>query len=275
MAKTTLNIRGTLADLSNPVVMGIINITPDSFYERSRAKSIEEAVHKAGEMLAEGATFLDLGAFSTRPGANEISEKEEIERLIPVVRELINVYPDAWISVDSFRASVAEKALDAGASIINDISAGSDPHMFDMLAETKAPYIMMHMRGPITKMMANTHYDNLLSDISNYFQQRLQKLAERDIKDVIIDPGFGFSKTLEQNYEILKNLSYFKALESPILVGVSRKSMIYKLLETTPESALLGTSVVNFVALENGARILRVHDVKEAVETIKIFSKIN
>ena len=255
--------------------MGIINLTPDSFFEGSRANSISLAVAKAGQMLDEGATFLDMGAFSTRPGAEEVSEKEEIDRLIPIVKEIIATYPEALLSVDTFRAKVAEQALNAGASIINDITAGSDPRMFDLVAETKAPYIMMHMRGPVTRMMDNTHYENLIIEISEYFEQRLQKLMAKDIKDVIIDPGFGFSKTLEQNYEILKNLSYFKALESPILVGVSRKSMIYKLLDTTPERALLGTGVVNFSALEKGARILRVHDVKEAVETIKIYSKIN
>lgn len=274
MTKTTLNIRGKIVDLSEPRVMGIINVTPDSFYKGSRAKSITEAVDKAGEMLSDGASFIDIGAFSTRPGAEEVSEDEEARRLIPIVNELTRELPGVLLTIDTFRSSVAKKAIDSGASMINDITGGDDPAMFELIAETNIPYIMMHMRGPVTHMMDNTHYDDLIHDISNYFKHRLQTLDEKGIKDVIIDPGFGFSKTLDQNYEILKNLSYFKALDSPILVGVSRKSMIYKLLDSKPERALLGTSIVNFMALEKGARILRVHDVKEAIETIKIYGKI-
>jgi dihydropteroate synthase len=274
LAKTTLNIRGRLIDLSDPVVMGIINLTPDSFYGKSRVLNSKDVVKTAEKMLSEGASMLDLGAFSTRPGAIEVSVQEELERLIPAVEAILQSFPEAIISIDSFRAEIANKALDSGASIINDITAGSDPGMFPLIARAKVPYIMMHMRGVVTRMMEDTEYDDMLVEIAQYFQERILKLNALGIADVIIDPGFGFSKTLDQNYELLKNLSYFKALEQPILAGVSRKSMIYKLLNSSPEDAILGTSVLNFAALQKGARILRVHDVKEAVDTIKLFSKI-
>lgn len=273
-AKTTLNIRGTLVNIEKPVVMGIINLTPDSFYKNSRTESIKAIIEKARQMLDEGATFLDIGAFSTRPGAKEVSKAEELARLLPAIEEIINHFPEAYISIDTFRAEIARKAIEAGASLINDISAGSDPDMFNLIKETQVPYIIMHMRGPVTRMMENTKYDNLLAEIQQYFQEKLISLGESNIKDIIIDPGLGFSKTLDQNYEILKNLAYFEALGAPLMVGVSRKSLIYKLLDTTPDEALIGTSVANFVALEKGARILRVHDVKEAIETIKIYNKL-
>lgn len=273
-SKTTLNIHGNLINLDKPAVMGIINITPDSFYEGSRVQSSSASVEMAGKMLDEGATFLDLGGFSTRPGAKDVSEEEEQDRVLPVLKEILTNFPAALISVDTFRASLAQQAIAEGAAIINDITAGSDPKMFDVIKESGTPYIMMHMRGPVTKMMDNLEYENLLVEITSYFQKRLQVMREKDIKDIIIDPGFGFSKSLDQNYEILKNLTYFEALDAPIIVGVSRKSMIYNLLETTAEGSLIGTSVINFAALEKGARILRVHDVKEAVETVKIFNKI-
>jgi dihydropteroate synthase len=273
-AKTTLNIRGTLVNIEKPVVMGIINLTPDSFYVNSRTESIKAIIEKAQQMLEEGATFLDIGAFSTRPGAQEVSTAEELARLLPAIKEITNHFPEAHISVDTFRAEVAAKAIEAGASLINDISAGSDPDMFNLIKETQVPYIIMHMRGPVTRMMENTKYDNLLQEIQQYFQEKLIRLGELNITEVIIDPGLGFSKTLDQNYEILKNLAYFEALGAPLMVGVSRKSMIYNLLDTTPDEALIGTSVANFVALEKGARILRVHDVKEAIETIKIYNKL-
>lgn len=274
LTKTTLNIHGNLISLEKPAVMGIINITPDSFFRESRAQSTRDSVKMAENMLEEGAIFLDIGGFSTRPGANEVSEEEELNRVLPVLKEILINFPTALISVDTFRASIAKQAIDLGASLINDITAGSDTKMFELIKETGTPYIMMHMRGPVTSMMENLEYDNLLLEITSYFQERLQVMREMDIKDIIIDPGFGFSKSLDQNYEILKNLTYFEALDNPLLVGVSRKSMIYNLLETTAEEALIGTSVINFASLEKGARILRVHDVKEAVETVKIFNKI-
>ena len=273
-AKTTLNIRGTLINIEKPVVMGIINLTPDSFYKNSRAESAKAIIEKAGQMLEEGATFLDIGALSTRPGAQEVSAAEELTRLLPAIKEIINHFPEANISVDTFRAEMAGKAIDAGASLINDITAGGDPAMFNLIQDRQVPYIIMHLRGPVTRMMENTIYGNLLEEIRQYFQEKLSNLRNLKIKDIIIDPGLGFSKTLDQNYEILKNLAYFEALGAPLMVGVSRKSMIYNLLETTPNEALIGTSVANFAALEKGARILRVHDVKEAIETIKIYNKL-
>lgn len=273
-AKTNLNIRGTSVNLDKPVVMGIINLTPDSFYKNSRAESARVIINKATQMLAEGALFLDLGAFSTRPGALEVSAEDELSRLLPAIKEINRQFPDVYISVDTFRAKIAAEAIEAGASLINDITAGSDPEMFNLIKAAKVPYIIMHMRGPVTRMMENTVYDNLILEIRQFFQKKLALLAELDLKDIIIDPGLGFSKTLDQNYEILKNLAYFEVLPAPMMIGVSRKSMIYNLLETTPDEALTGTSVANFAALEKGARILRVHDVKEAVQTIKIYNKI-
>jgi len=254
--------------------MGIINITPDSFFADSRAGTIKEAVEKSIKMLEEGADILDIGGFSTRPGSQEVSFDNERERAIPVIEAIIKEVPQAIISIDSFRTELVREAIDKGASIINDITAGQEDGMFELAASSKLPYVMMHMRGPISRMMENTNYTNLEIEITNYFQERVTKLKELGCIDMILDPGFGFSKSLDQNYEILKNLSYFEVFEHPILVGVSRKSMIYKYLNTTAANALNGTSVLNFEALQKGARILRVHDVKEAVETIKLYKKI-
>ncbi len=274
MGKTTLNIRGRLINLSTPQVMGIINATPDSFYSESRTTSEKAVLRKAETMLNDGADILDIGGYSTRPGATDIDVAEEINRIVPIIDAISKNFPDALISIDSFRSKVVEAAIDHGAKLINDVSAGSDPQMFSVVANSKLPYIMMHMRGPVSKMMDNLAYDDLLVDMTKYFQDRIEKLTEMGVTDIIIDPGFGFSKSLDHNYEILRNLSYFEALEQPILVGVSRKSMIYKTLNTTPEKALVGTAVLNYAALEKGARILRVHDVKEAKETITLFSKV-
>ena len=274
MGKTTLNIRGRLINLSTPQVMGIINATPDSFYSESRTTSEKAVLRKAETMLNDGADILDIGGYSTRPGATDIDVAEEINRIVPIIDAISKNFPDALISIDSFRSKVVEAAIDHGAKLINDVSAGSDPQMFSVVANSKLPYIMMHMRGPVSKMMDNLVYDDLLVDMTKYFQDRIEKLTEMGVTDIIIDPGFGFSKSLDHNYEILRNLSYFEALEQPILVGVSRKSMIYKTLNTTPEKALVGTAVLNYAALEKGARILRVHDVKEAKETITLFSKV-
>lgn len=275
LVKTTINIQGKLISLAKPIVMGIINVTPDSFYRNSRTSTVKSALAMAEQMISEGATLLDVGGFSTRPGAKEVTEAEEINRVIPVIKGILTTFPEALISVDTFRARVAEQCIAAGAVMINDITAGSEPAMLPLVAQSKIPYIIMHMRGPVTNMMADLVYQNLLLDITKYFQERLTRLKEMGVEDVIIDPGFGFSKSLDQNYEILKNLTYFEALGTPILVGVSRKSLIYNLLGTTADEALSGTSVLNFAALEKGARILRVHDVKETMDTIKIFNKIN
>jgi dihydropteroate synthase len=274
LTKRTINIRGSLVSIDNPVVMGIINLTPDSFYKDSRAENNKKVLAQAEKMLNDGALLLDLGAFSTRPGAAEVSEEEELKRLIPAIKLIIGEFPEAKISIDTFRSTIAREALDLSAAMINDITAGSDPDMFGLIKESGVPYIIMHMRGSVTEMMKDVKYDNILAEITSYFNEKLYRLRDLGVVDVIIDPGFGFSKTLDQNYEVLKNLAYFEALDAPILVGVSRKSMIYNMLETTPENALNATSVANYHALENGARILRVHDVKEAVETIKIFNKL-
>ena len=232
--KTSLNIRGRLINIDKPIVMGIINITPDSFYQKSRAQSTKEIISLAGRMLEEGATLLDIGAYSSRPDAVEVSTKEELSRLLPALKEIMAQFPQALISVDTFRAEVAKEAIASGASIINDITAGSDKEMFNLIYETKVPYIIMHMRGKVSQMMENLDYKNIILEMTEYFQNKLDNLLSMGIKDVIIDPGFGFSKTLDQNYEVLKNLAYFMALDTPLLVGVSRKSMIYNLLGSTP-----------------------------------------
>ena len=254
--------------------MGILNITPDSFYVQSRTTPAE-VLRKAEQMLEEGATFVDIGGYSSRPNAQEVSPKEELQRVVPVVEALVKHFPDIRISVDTFRAEVARESLEAGACIINDISAGQiDPAIWEVVAHYQVPYIAMHMRGTPQTMQTYTEYDKLTKDILYYFSQIKDKARQLRINDLIIDPGFGFSKTLAQNYELMQQLALFKALECPILVGISRKSMIYKLWDTTPEAALNGTTVLNTFALLHGADILRVHDVKEAVECVKIVGEL-
>ena len=255
--------------------MGILNITPDSFYAESRVSTENEIVRKAEEMLNQGAEILDVGGYSTRPGAGEISEQEELDRVTGAVQLIRTHFEDAVLSVDTFRAKVAEEALRAGASMINDISGGEmDPDMWPLVRKMNVPYVIMHMRGTPQTMMENTHYDDLLMELIDYFQQKIGALNAVGINDVIIDPGLGFSKTLHQNYEIIKKLDYFKVLERPLLIGVSRKSMIYKVLDCTPEQALNGTTALNAFAIFKGAKILRVHDVKEAVEVIKLYENL-
>ena len=254
--------------------MGILNITPDSFYAQSRTTPTE-VLRKAEQMLEEGATFVDIGGYSSRPNAQEVSPKEELQRVVPVVEALVKHFPDIRISVDTFRAEVARESLEAGACIINDISAGQiDPAIWEVVAHYQVPYIAMHMRGTPQTMQTYTEYDKLTKDILYYFSQIKDKARQLKLNDLIVDPGFGFSKTLAQNYELMQQLALFKALECPILVGISRKSMIYKLLDTTPEAALNGTTVLNTFALLHGADILRVHDVKEAVECVKIVGEL-
>ena len=254
--------------------MGILNVTPDSFYASSRTLTEKSIIEKAEQMLIEGAKILDIGAFSTRPGAIDISTKDEISRLSGVVKTINAKFPNAIISVDTFRAQVAEVVLNEGAHIINDITAGDgDTNMADVIVKYKATYIIMHMQGTPTTMIKNTNYNNLLTDVIDFFQQKIIILRKKGINDIIIDPGFGFSKTLDQNYEIVKKLDYFNVLNYPMLVGFSRKSMIYKYLDCEPEQALNGTTVLNTLALQKGARILRVHDVKEAMETVAIYRK--
>lgn len=269
---TTINCRGRLVDLSRPKVMAIVNVTPDSFYSGSRCPSTEAALARADEALTQGADILDLGAYSTRPGAAEVPAEEEWSRLAPMVTELRRRHPQAVISIDTFRSSVAERAVDAGADIINDVSGGTlDEQMFATVARLQVPYILMHMRGTPATMQQHTNYNNLFADVIAELSQPLRRLTDMGVHDVIIDPGFGFAKTLEQNYELFAHLPEFSAFNRPVLVGISRKSMIYKLFGITPEQSLCATTALNMLALQGGASILRVHDVPEAVQIVKMW----
>jgi len=272
----TINCKGTLIDLSTPKVMGILNITPDSFYDGGRYKNDASILNQVETMLSEGASFIDVGAYSSRPGANYVSEVEELQRIIPIVELLINKFPSINLSIDTFRNNIAKESINAGAAIINDISAGKlDPTMLKTVGKLGVPYVMMHMKGTPQTMQQDTDYNDLIKDIIHYFSERIAEARSYKINDIIIDPGFGFSKTLEQNYSLLNYLELLNMLEQPMLVGVSRKSMIYKLLDTTPKEALNGTTSLNTIALLKGANILRVHDVKEAMECIKLTNQLN
>lgn len=272
----SINCKGHLIDLTTPKVMGILNLTPDSFYDGGKYKSDKEFLLQTEKMLHEGATFIDIGAYSSRPGAKHISKKEELSRLIPVLKILLQNFPEIIISVDTFRSEIAKKSIEIGASMINDISAGSlDAKMFLTIAKLQVPYIMMHMKGTPQNMQQNIIYNDLIKDILFYFSKKISELRALGINDLVLDVGFGFSKTLNQNYELLNNLNLFKTLELPILTGLSRKSMLYKHLNITPKEALNATTVANTIALQQGSNILRVHDVKEAMETIKILKKNN
>lgn len=272
----TINCKGTLIDLSSPKVMGILNLTPDSFYDGGQYKDEKSMLEHTEKMLSEGATFIDIGAYSSRPNADHVSEAEELKRILPIVERILKAFPETLISIDTFRSEVAKQTIEAGAALVNDISAGKlDDNMLKTVAHLQVPYIMMHMRGTPQTMQQQTVYDNLVKDILFYFSERLAAAKQLGIVDVIIDPGFGFAKTLEQNFEILNRLELFNLLEKPVLVGVSRKSMIYKTLNNTAKDALNGTSVLNTVALQKNAAILRVHDVKEAMETIKLIESLN
>ena len=267
----TINCRGRLLDLSTPKIMAIVNLTPDSFYSESRNTSAESALNRIENALAQGTDIIDLGACSTRPGAEVPSTEEEWRRMKDVLTTARRNFPNAIISIDTFRSQVAEQAVDAGADIINDISGGQiDEQMFGTIAKLQVPYVLMHMRGTPATMQQFTNYQNVTSDVIIELSQKLRQLTDLGVHDVIIDPGFGFAKTLEQNYELFAHLSDFKIFELPLLVGISRKSMIYKLFGTTPEKSLNGTTILNTFALQNGASILRVHDVPEAVEARKI-----
>jgi dihydropteroate synthase len=273
--KLTLNVRGTLLDLSKPKIMGVLNLTPDSFYDGGRNNSLADALRKTEQLLSEGADLLDLGAYSSRPDAEHITEELEFERMIPVIRAIAKEFPKALLSVDTFRSGIAKAAVGEGADLINDISAGAmDSDMFKTIAELKVPYIMMHMRGTPQTMASQTNYTNMIVEIAQYFAEKIQALKELGVKDLIIDPGFGFAKTLEQNYELLGKLEHLKITGHPILAGLSRKSMIYKLLDTDAEHALNGTTAANTIALLNGATILRVHDVQAAIEAVKIVEQV-
>jgi dihydropteroate synthase len=271
-----INAGGRLLDLEIPRVMGILNITPDSFYSGSRYNTDDEILKAASNMLEEGADILDVGGYSSRPGAEDISEEEERNRVIRVIKLINREHPEAIISIDTFRAEIAQEAiLECGASIINDISGGvADINMFSVVRSLNVPYIMMHMKGDPRTMQKNALYDDIVADILIWFGERIFKLRSAGVKDIIIDPGFGFGKTIEHNFELLRRLSDFSIAGLPVLVGISRKSMIWKTLDIDVEGALNGTTAINAIALYNGADILRVHDVKEAVQTIKLINKI-
>jgi len=272
----SINCKGELIDLRSPKIMGILNLTPDSFYDGGKYTSEKEILLQIEKMIDEGATFIDIGGYSSRPGAKHISEKEEVLRIIPVVNSLIKHFPNILLSIDTFRSEVAKQSIDSGACMINDISAGNlDSKMFETIANLQVPYIIMHMIGTPQNMQNNVEYDNLIKDIIYFFSKKINALRELGVNDIVLDVGFGFSKTLDQNYELLQNLNLFKNLDLPILTGISRKSMLYKLLNITPKEALNSTSVANTIALLQGANILRVHDVKETMETIKIVKKLN
>lgn len=271
----SLNCKGQLIDLSTPKVMGILNITPDSFYDGGQFKDSKSILVQTEKLISEGATFVDVGAYSSRPGADFVSENEELHRIIPVVELILKHFPKTLISIDSFRANVIRESVYAGAVISNDISAGHlDNQMMKTIGELGIPYIMMHMRGTPQTMQNLTHYDHLITEIFSYFSEQVQLAKQHKIMDVVIDPGFGFAKTLSQNYELLGKLEFFQNLNCPILCGVSRKSMIYKTLNCLPKEALNGTTALNMVALMNGTNILRVHDVKEALECVKLFNQL-
>jgi dihydropteroate synthase len=270
--KATLNTGGKLIDLSTPKVMGIINLTPDSFYADSRKQDTQSALQQAEKMLDDGATFLDIGAYSSRPGAEDISTQQEMDRLLPVVEAIVDAFPNAVLSIDTFRAQVAEAVIKMGAHIINDIGGGGlDADMFAIVARLQVPYILMHMKGTPQNMNQLAQYDDVFNEVFDYFTNKYHQLKQLGVKDVIIDPGFGFAKKTEHSYALMNRLQDFNALQLPVLVGISRKNMIYKTLGITAAEALNGTTALNTISLTKGANILRVHDVKEAVEAVKIW----
>ena len=271
-----INVNGRLMDLSEPQVMGILNVTPDSFYTGNRGVTERSIIDRLHQILDEGASIVDIGAYSSRPGADEVSTEEEMKRLRMGLELVRKHHPEAIVSVDTFRADVAKMCVEEyGVAIVNDISAGQmDEQMFATIARLGIPYIIMHMKGTPQDMQNNPQYDHFLKEVFYYFSEKVQRLRDLGVKDIIIDPGFGFGKTLEHNYELMNHLEEFSLFELPLLVGVSRKSMIYKFLDITPEEALNGTTALNTIALLKGANILRVHDVKEAVESVRIVEKM-
>jgi dihydropteroate synthase len=272
----TINCKGTLVDLSSPKVMGILNITPDSFFDGGKYKNEGDILSQVEKMLLHGATFIDVGAYSSRPGAKHISEEEELNRILPVINLLVKNFPEIIISVDTFRSRVAQETINAGAAIINDISGGKmDKNMFSTAANLQVPYILMHMLGTPQNMQKNPVYNDITKEIISFFAAQIDKLHQLKLNDIIIDVGFGFGKTIDHNFEILKNLSLFKSLDAPILAGISRKSMLYKTLNISAQEALNATTSANTIALLNGANILRVHDVREAIEAVKIVNQIS
>jgi dihydropteroate synthase len=271
----TLNAGGKLIDLAQPKVMGILNLTPDSFYDGKKFNDEKAILTQVEKMLGEGADFIDVGGYSTRPGAEEISVDEELRRVLPAIKSILKNFPEAIISIDTFRSQVAKEAMEVGAVMVNDVSGGGlDEKMFSTVASLQVPYILMHMRGNPQTMTQQTNYDNLIKEVIDYFHSKIFQLQNLGVKDIVIDPGFGFAKTAEQNFEILNKLDQLQILGKPILVGISRKSMIWKTLKTNAQEALNGTTALNTIALLKGASILRVHDVREAKETILLMNKM-
>ena len=271
-----INCQGKLIDLAFPKVMGILNLTPNSFFDGGKYANDTAVLKQVEQLLLDGADFIDVGAYSSKPNAEFVSTQEELERLIPMLKSIVKEFPKALLSIDTFRSEVAKQALEAGAAMINDISAGSlDEKMMETVAAFQVPFIMMHLRGTPQTMMKLTDYEDVVKDVLFYFSEKIATARRFGINDLIVDPGFGFAKNVEQNYEILQKLDLFSSLDVPVLVGISRKSMIYKPLQTTPDKALNGTTALHMMALTKGAKILRVHDVKEAVECVHLFSLMN
>lgn len=272
----TINCNGKLLSLEQPKVMGILNVTPDSFFDGGKYKDEKSILNQVEKMLNEGASFIDIGAYSSRPGALEVDEATELKWIVPIVSLILKNFPETILSIDTFRSSVAKACIENGAAIINDISAGlQDNKMLSTVAKLHVPYVMMHMRGTPQNMQQQTDYKDLLKEVLSFFSERLVAAKALGIKDIIIDPGFGFAKNLEQNYELLNHMEVMNIIEHPILAGISRKSMIYKTLDTTANQALNGTTALHMVCLQKGAKIVRVHDVKEAVECIKLYEQLN
>lgn len=272
----TINCKGELVDLHEPKIMGILNVTPNSFFDGGQYQSDLQLLSQAEKMILEGTDFIDIGAYSSKPNAEFVSEEEEIKRIVPIVTMLQREFPSIHLSIDTFRAGVAKATVEAGAAMINDIAAGLlDDKMIETVGQLQVPYIMMHMRGTPQTMQSLTSYTDLVEDMRSYFSERIAVARAAKINDIIIDPGFGFAKTVEQNYELMAKLELFNCFDLPILVGISRKSMIYKLLDSSPQEALNGTTVLNTIALQKGANILRVHDVKQAVETREIIKQLS
>ncbi|THV60157.1 dihydropteroate synthase [Flagellimonas alvinocaridis] len=271
----TINCKGELIDLTVPKVMGILNLTPDSFFDGGAYKDEASILNQVGYMLDHGATFIDMGAYSSRPGAEHVDEDEELKRMLPVIELILKKFPDTLISVDTFRSRVAAESLERGAAIINDISAGNlDQEMFRTVAQFQVPYIMMHLKGTPQSMQKKATYTDLIKDLRHYFSEKVQEATSQKINDIIIDPGFGFAKTTEQNYTLLNHLDLFKTFGLPLLIGLSRKSMIYKVLDSNSKEALNGTTALHTIALLKGANIIRAHDVKEAMECVKLVSAL-
>ncbi len=274
--KSTLNCNGQLIDLSDPIIMGVLNVTPDSFFDGGNYEDAKALLQQVEKMILEGAAIIDIGGMSSRPGAELINVEEELNRVIPIIKKIKEHFPEIIISIDTIRSEVARQSVFVGASIINDISAGSiDDEMFKTVAELNVPYILMHMQGKPDNMQENPDYQDVTKNVLDFFIKKVSELRALGVKDIILDPGFGFGKTIEHNYQLLQKFAIFKILDLPLLAGVSRKSMIYKTLNSTPQEALNGTTVLNTFALERGAKILRVHDVKEAKETITLWKQLN